>query len=54
MKTASFSIPQPIVSSQGGRASEELLIRMVGRNGEIIEPVNFLGVAEKIRLDRGT
>jgi len=31
---------QPIVPLKGGRASEELLIRMVGRNGEIIEPVN--------------
>jgi PAS domain S-box-containing protein len=41
---------QPIVPLKGGRASEELLIRMVGRNGEIIEPVNFLGVAEKYGL----
>ena len=38
---------QPIVPLKGGRASEELLIRMAGRNGEIIEPGSFLGVAEK-------
>jgi EAL domain-containing protein (putative c-di-GMP-specific phosphodiesterase class I) len=38
---------QPIIPLKGGRASEELLIRMVGRNGEIIAPGSFLGVAEK-------
>ncbi|MGA7834284.1 MAG: EAL domain-containing protein [Acidimicrobiales bacterium] len=38
---------QPIIPLKGGRASEELLIRMVGRDGEIIEPGSFLGVAEK-------
>jgi PAS domain S-box-containing protein len=38
---------QPIIPLAGGRRSEELLLRMVGRNGEIIGPDAFLGVAEK-------
>ena len=41
---------QPIVPLKGGNPSEELLIRMVGRNGEIIGPDAFLGVAEKYGL----
>src|SRR4029077_17899057 len=41
---------QPIVPLTGGRPSEELLIRMVGRKGEIIPPGAFLGVAEKYGL----
>jgi PAS domain S-box-containing protein len=41
---------QPIVPLKGGRPSEELLIRMVDRNGEIIAPGAFLGVAEKYGL----
>jgi PAS domain S-box-containing protein len=41
---------QPIVPLKGGRPSEELLIRMKGRNGELIGPDAFLGVAEKYGL----
>jgi len=41
---------QPIVPLRGGQPSEELLIRMVGRNGELIAPDAFLGVAEKYGL----
>jgi PAS domain S-box-containing protein len=42
---------QPIVPLRGGRPSEELLLRMVGRRaGEIIAPNAFLGVAEKYGL----
>ena len=41
---------QPIVPLRGGQPSEELLLRMVGRNGEIIAPDAFLGVAEKYGL----
>ena len=41
---------QPIVPLRGGKPSEELLIRMVDRNGEIVGPDVFLGVAEKYGL----
>jgi PAS domain S-box-containing protein len=41
---------QPIVPLKGGRPSEELLLRMKGRNGELIGPDAFLGVAEKYGL----
>ncbi len=41
---------QPIVPLRGGRPSEELLLRMTGRDGTIIGPVEFLGVAEKYGL----
>jgi PAS domain S-box-containing protein len=41
---------QPIVPLRGGQPSEELLLRMVGRNGEIIGPDAFLGAAEKYGL----
>jgi PAS domain S-box-containing protein len=41
---------QPIVPLTGGKPSEELLLRMVGRKGEIIGPGAFLGVAEKFGL----
>ena len=42
---------QPIVPlSSGARRSEELLIRMTGRNGELISPGSFLPVAEKYGL----
>lgn len=41
---------QPIVSLTGGRSSEELLLRMIGRDGEIIQPGSFLPVAEKYGL----
>ena len=41
---------QPIVPLRGGTPSCELLLRMVGRDGEIIGPDAFLGVAEKYGL----
>ena len=41
---------QPIVPLAGGQASEELLLRMQGRNGEIIPPGAFLHAAEKYGL----
>jgi PAS domain S-box-containing protein len=41
---------QPIVPLAGGEASEELLLRMVGRKGETIPPGSFLPVAETYGL----
>ena len=41
---------QPIVPLAGGQGSEELLLRMEGRNGEIIPPGAFLHAAEKYGL----
>ncbi len=41
---------QPIVPFRAGKGSEELLLRMVGRDGEIIPPGAFLPVAEKYGL----
>jgi PAS domain S-box-containing protein len=41
---------QPIVALAGGQGGEELLLRMVGRGGEIILPASFLPVAEKYGL----
>jgi PAS domain S-box-containing protein len=41
---------QPIVPLAGGEAGEELLLRMVGRDGETIPPGSFLPVAEKYGL----
>ncbi len=41
---------QPIVSLTGGEPSEELLLRMIGRNGEVIAPSAFLPVAERYGL----
>jgi EAL domain-containing protein (putative c-di-GMP-specific phosphodiesterase class I) len=41
---------QPIVPLAGGEPSEELLLRMVGREGEIIRPTSFLPAAEKYGL----
>lgn len=41
---------QPIVPLAEGRPSEELLVRMVGRNGEVILPGAFLPVAERYGL----
>jgi PAS domain S-box-containing protein len=38
---------QPILSLRGARSSEELLLRMIGRDGEVIGPDAFLGVAER-------
>lgn len=41
---------QPIVPLADGRPSEELLLRMIGRNGEVILPNAFLPVAERYGL----
>lgn len=38
---------QPIVPLADGRPSEELLLRMIGRDNEVILPGSFLPVAEK-------
>jgi PAS domain S-box-containing protein len=38
---------QPIVPLAGGQPSQELLLRMIGTNGEVIAPGSFLQVAEK-------
>jgi diguanylate cyclase (GGDEF)-like protein/PAS domain S-box-containing protein len=47
---------QPIVPLGDGRASEELLIRMIGRDGELIGPGAFIPPAEQfgliVELDR--
>jgi PAS domain S-box-containing protein len=41
---------QPVVPLTGGRPSEELLLRMIGRDNEVIMPGSFLPVAEKYGL----
>lgn len=41
---------QPIIALDGGRDSEELLLRMVGPTGKVILPGSFLPVAEKYGL----
>jgi PAS domain S-box-containing protein len=41
---------QPIVPLADDPPSEELLLRMIGRNGEVIMPGSFLPVAEKYGL----
>jgi PAS domain S-box-containing protein len=41
---------QPIISASGGPPSEELLLRMISRTGQIIAPGAFLPVAEKYGL----
>jgi EAL domain-containing protein (putative c-di-GMP-specific phosphodiesterase class I) len=41
---------QPIIPLTGGQPSEELLLRMIGRNDEIIAPGSFLPTAEKYGL----
>jgi PAS domain S-box-containing protein len=41
---------QPIISAHGGDANEELLLRMVTRDGELITPATFLPVAERYGL----
>jgi len=38
---------QPIVPLRGGEPSEELLIRMIGRGGEVILPGSFVPIAER-------
>jgi PAS domain S-box-containing protein len=41
---------QPILPLAGGEPTEELLLRMVGRDGEVIAPGSFLPVAERFEL----
>jgi PAS domain S-box-containing protein len=41
---------QPIVPLAGGLPSQELLLRMIGTDGEVIPPSSFLPVAEKYGL----
>jgi PAS domain S-box-containing protein len=41
---------QPIVPLGNGEPSEELLVRMLGRDGEVIAPASFLPAAEKFGL----
>jgi PAS domain S-box-containing protein len=41
---------QPIVSAHGGDPNEELLLRMVTRDGKLISPATFLPVAERYGL----
>jgi PAS domain S-box-containing protein len=41
---------QPIIPLGTGEPSAELLIRMIGRAGEVISPDSFLGVAERYGL----
>ncbi len=41
---------QPIVPLQGGSHRHELLVRMVGRDGELVPPGAFLPVAERFDL----
>jgi PAS domain S-box-containing protein len=38
---------QPIAPLAGGQPSQELLLRMIGANGEVVAPGSFLPVAEK-------
>ncbi len=41
---------QPIVPLRDGEPREELLLRMIGANGDLIPPGSFLRVAEKYGL----
>jgi PAS domain S-box-containing protein len=41
---------QPIVHLRSGRPSEELLLRMIGRDGEVVLPGRYLQVAERYGL----
>jgi PAS domain S-box-containing protein len=41
---------QPIVSLTGGQPSEELLLRMIDRDGNVISPASFLPIAEEAGL----
>ncbi len=43
---------QPVVPLAGGKPSEELLLRMIGLEGEILRPASFLPPAEKYGLIR--
>jgi len=41
---------QPIIPLTGGKPRAELLVRMIGRNGEVISPGTFLPAAEQYGL----
>jgi PAS domain S-box-containing protein len=41
---------QPIVPLNGDKPSEELLLRMIGRDGDVISPASFLPIAEEAEL----
>jgi PAS domain S-box-containing protein len=41
---------QPIVPLTGDQPSEELLLRMIGRDGNVISPASFLPIAEEAGL----
>lgn len=41
---------QPIKALKDGRPSQELLLRMIGRDGELIQPGSFLPIAERYGL----
>jgi diguanylate cyclase (GGDEF)-like protein/PAS domain S-box-containing protein len=41
---------QPIIPLNGGRHSEELLIRMIGRDGQLVSPAAFVPPAEQFGL----
>jgi PAS domain S-box-containing protein len=41
---------QPIIPLTGGRHSEELLIRMIGRDGQLVSPAAFVPPAEQFGL----
>jgi PAS domain S-box-containing protein len=41
---------QPIVPLAGGQRSQEVLLRMIGRDGEVVLPGSFLPVAERFGL----
>jgi PAS domain S-box-containing protein len=41
---------QPIVPLTGDQPSEELLVRMVGRDGNVVSPASFLPIAEEAGL----
>jgi EAL domain-containing protein (putative c-di-GMP-specific phosphodiesterase class I) len=44
---------QAIVPLRGGQPREELLVRMVGRDGEIVSPATFIPTAEQFGLAYG-
>ncbi len=43
---------QPIVPLAGGRPGEELLLRMIGRKGEVVPPARFLPRGREVRAHR--
>ena len=49
-RTGSSSTPSPSCRLADGRPGEELLLRMIGRDNEVILPGSFLPVAEKYGL----